>query len=319
VKVTINEIQKRLSVKPSKSEGILSYDVDNAYPQRMMRLIGGSGTARNCVRLYSKFLSGKGFKDLQFFDTILNRKKETADKILRKVDNDFCKYGGFAAHFNYNLNLKISEITIIPFEHTRLPDPEKPEFKNKIAVYDDWAKEFCTRIKKEKIKWIDRYTSDPIEIQKQIEAAGNIEAWNGQVFWFSNEGEHSYPIPIYDPVLEDIDTDAEIKIHRNSNVRTGFSASHIFVHKGKFENDTDREEFNSRISEFQGSDVAGSMMVIEVETEEEKPELIEVKSQLNDRVITVTNRNTKDSIIESFGQPPELFPGATALLFLMTR
>ena len=68
MKVTINEIPKRLSVKPSKSEGILSYDVDNAYPQRMMRLIGGSGTARNCVRLYAKFLYGKGFKDLQFFE-----------------------------------------------------------------------------------------------------------------------------------------------------------------------------------------------------------------------------------------------------------
>ena len=47
-------------------------------------------------------------------------------------------------------------------------------------------------------------------------------------------------------------------------------------------------------------------MVIEVEREEQIPELIPVKSQLDARVIKVTNSNTKDNIIESFGIPSVL-------------
>lgn len=309
MKVTIADIPKRINVTSSKNEGILNYDVDNAYPQRMMRLIGGSGTARNCVRLYSTFLAGKGFKDLNFFKTILNKKGETADKILRKITEDWSTFGGIALHFNYSLTYKIIEINIIPFEHTRLPDSEKVENRNKIAVYDDWAKEFCSRIKREKVQWIDRYDPRPEIIQQQIENVGGIQNWKGQIYWISNEGENSYPTPIYDPIVEDIDTDAEIKIHRNSNVRTGFSASHIFVHKGKFESEDKRDEFNEKIAEFQGADVAGSMMVIEAETEEQIPSLLPVESQLSSRVIDITNTNTKNSIIEAFGQPPELFPG----------
>lgn len=310
MKLTLADIPKRISVKAIKTEGIFSYDIDNAYPQRMLRLIGASGTARNCVRLFSKFLSGKGFEDLSFAKTILNRKGETADKLLRKIADDYAQHGGFALHFNYNLNLKISEVSVIPMEHTRLPDQIDPLNINKIAVYDDWAKEFSSRIDRKKIKWIDRFTEDPLAVQRQIETAGGIGTWHGQVYWYSNEGESSYPVPVYDPVMEDIDTDSEVKITRNSNVRTGFSASHIFVHKGKFESEEKREEFIQMLSEFQGSDVANSIMLVETETEEQIPILLPIESNLSSKVIEITNTNIKNSIIEAFGQPQELFPGA---------
>ena len=305
MKVVLRDIPKRIVTKPVKTEGIISYDVDNAYPQKVMRMVGASGTARNCVNLYSKFMAGMGFKDSVSGDAIINRKGDTADLLLgENVAPDFAHFGGFAVHVNYNLAFQKTSITAIPFEHVRLALPEKDDYGKitHVALYKDWGKEFHRRIKQTDVKKVHLFDDDPEIIAAQIEAAQGIKNYKGQVFWYSNRGQ-GYPIPIYDPVLEDIDTDAQLKIYRNSNVRTGFSASHIFLHKGKFESDAAREDFNQLIADFQGADVAGSIMVIEIEDDEQKPELIEVKSQVNDKVVNITNRNTKDNIIESFGAP----------------
>ena len=305
MKVVLRDVEKRIVTKPIKADGIISYDVDNAYPQKVMRMVGASGTARNCVNLYSKFIAGMGFGDAASGDAIINRKGDTADLMLSEdVAPDFAHFGGFAAHVNYNLAFQKTSITSIPFEHVRLSLPEKDEHGKitHVALYKDWGREFHRQIKKANIRKLHLFDDDPEVIAAQIEEAGGIQNYKGQVFWYSNKGQ-GYPIPIYDPVLEDIDTDAQLKIYRNSNVRTGFSASHIFIHKGKFESDTDRAEFHQTIADFQGAEEAGSIMVIEVEDEEQIPELIEVKSQVNDKVVNITNRNTKDNIIEAFGAP----------------
>ena len=96
-------------------------------------------------------------------------------------------------------------------------------------------------------------------------------------------------------------------------------AGHIFIHKGKFETPEKRTEFVKELSEFQGAETAGRIMLIEVESEEQIPQLIPVEHSINAKVIDITNRNTKDSIIESFGQPPILsgaqIAGGTGITF----
>lgn len=306
MKVVIADVPRRIIVKKVRVEGILAYDVDNAYPQRIMRMVGASGTARNCVKLYAKFVRGKGFVDTTIGDTVIDNSHGTINKLLGLTSSDFAMFGGFAVHMNYNLAFEPTTRKIIPFEQTRITLPKGDGHGvSQISVYHDWAKEHSRQIKKEQIRQIDLYDPNPEIIAQQIDAAGGINQYNGQIFWYSNMGD-AYPLPVYDPVLEDIDTDAQVKVFRNSNVRTGFSASHLFIHKGKFESEETRSEFNGKIAEFQGADVAGSMMVIEIEHAEQIPELIPVKNQLDARVIKITNANTKDNIVEAFGIPSVL-------------
>lgn len=307
--ITLADVPRRIIVKPFKTEGILGYDIDNAYPQRIMRMVGASGTARNCVRIYSKFIDGMGFKDEVTGDTIVNRDGDTANIMLsEETAPDFAHFGGFACHVNYNLAFQKTSITAIPFETARLvlPDLKKGYGKHThIALYDDWGKEFHRRINPKKIDFINVFNDDPAVVSKQIEAAGGIQNYKGQVFWYSNM-KKGYPIPVFDPVLEDIDTDAGLKVYRNSNVRTGFSAGYVYVYMGKFESDDARQEYIQAIQDFQGPEVAGSIMLVEAETPEQIPKLLEVKSQINDKVIKITNDSTKDCIIESFGMPSVL-------------
>lgn len=305
MKVVISDVPRRIVVKKVRTEGILAYDTDNAYPQRMQRMVGASGTATNCVKLYSKFVKGNGLVDTVLGDTIIDS-GHTINELLGLATDDFAMFGGFAVHVNYNMAFEPITRKIIPFEHTRITIPDGDGHGvDCISVYHDWAKEHDSRIKKKQIKKINLYNPDPAIIAQQIELAGGINQYNGQIFWYSNKGD-AYPLPVYDSVIEDIDTDAQIKIYRNSNVRTGFSASHLFIHKGLFESSEKREEFNDKIAEFQGADVAGSMMVIEVERDEQIPEIKPVESQMDARVIKITNSSTKDNIIEAFSIPSVL-------------
>ena len=42
---------------PVKVDGIIGYDIDNAYPSRMERLINASVTAKSAAGMFRRFLS----------------------------------------------------------------------------------------------------------------------------------------------------------------------------------------------------------------------------------------------------------------------
>src|SRR3989304_1680589 len=318
MKIHFTYLPGRIKVKESKFEGILNYDTDNAYPQRMMRYVDASGTAKRCINTYGKFINGRGFKYELFYKAKVGRKL-TNDKLLRAITKDFARFNGFAVQINYNLNFQKTSFNFIPFENTRLTIPDETGFISKIAIYSDWGKEKTSYIKKADIQYLDVYNPDLNVITEQIKGAGGINKWKGQIFWYSGDGDFIYPLTIYDSVIEDIDTDAQIQVYRNSNVRTGFMAGHIFIHKGKFETPEKRTEFVKELSEFQGAETAGRIMLVEVENTEQIPEIKAVEQSINAKVIDITNRNTKDSIIEAFGQPPILsgaqIAGGTGITF----
>ena len=110
MKLTRSVIPARKVDKDFKQLGILGYDFDNGYVQRMTDITNASGTAKACIKAYRKFIEGKGFKDLIFYKTPINSKGLTLDKLLRKTAGDFANYSGFAMHVNYNGMLQISDM-----------------------------------------------------------------------------------------------------------------------------------------------------------------------------------------------------------------
>ncbi|WP_147387902.1 phage portal family protein [Pelobium manganitolerans] len=306
------DIEPRILYKENTSYGIVNYDVDNAYPTRVREMIAASGTASKCWDRYAKFIEGQGFADPVFYKSIVNRKRLTMDKLLRKFAKDLAMFQGFAVQINYNLLYEPCEFNIINFEDCRLPSEENEERQGMIAVYDDWAKRRRRQIKKDDIIWYDLYNPDAEEIEKQIEKAGGFSKWKGQVFWYSADG-FEYPLATCDAVLEDVDTDAQIQTFRNNSVRSGFLDHMLFVQKGKFESETEKEEFKQDLKTFQGAKKSTQIMLVEVEDENEVPELKPMPSTDADEKFKNTNQTTKESIIEGFGIPPvllnQLVPG----------
>ena len=57
LKATVTDVTKRITTKPNKTEGIINYDVDNKYPNRIIDIINASGTGTLCTDLFGKLFS----------------------------------------------------------------------------------------------------------------------------------------------------------------------------------------------------------------------------------------------------------------------
>lgn len=307
MKSSVPSVEPRIVVKDSKVDFIQKYDVDNKYPQRVRDIIRASGTASNCTEKYAKFINGKGFKDLTFYKSKVNRKQQTVDSILRQTTSDFSEYRGFALHANFNALLQVNEVNFVPFENCRLGLASRSGYVPTIALYDDWACKKESKILKDNVAFIDRWNPDPEVLLAQITAAGGLENYKGQVMYFSLGGDDAYPLSIIDPVLEDVISDAGLKTFRYRNTTTAFLASHIIEYPQEFESEEDRESALESWKQFQGTNNANKMLVLEKKSADSLGVTVtKLEAADIDKMFNTTNTTCKSSIIERFGIPPIL-------------
>jgi len=304
MKVITTKLSRRLVVSDDKFREIQKYDNDNLYPQNISMIIGGSGTATSAADLFARFIIGRGFEKNN--DKVINKKGLTLRKLLRLCARDYSKLYGFAIHVNYNANYKIASMHHVPFENCRLGLQDDYGYVAKIAVYDDWARWTKKRIFSEQIDHIDVFNPDPAVIEEQVKVAGSWRKYQGQILYFSFEGDLVYSRSPFDPILEDVETDSRIKSFKYKNIVTSFSASHIFVHYGEFESQAEREKFIEELNKFQGDENAGSVFLVEVEEGEQVPEIKDFKVVSRDKIFEYTERSIQDNIRKMLRIPPVL-------------
>jgi hypothetical protein len=286
---------------------ILAYDFDNLYPQRLIDIVSDSGTAKTCLFMYERFVMGNGAKDIDFYKAKVNDKGLTVDQLYRHVISGMGMFSGFALHFNFNALGQITEITPINFEYCRLGINEN---EGKIAVYDDWGKTKRKTFKKTDVVYIDSFA--PEKVLRQIEAAGDIQDYKGQILYGTREGLN-YPLAGYDAVLEDMITEAQTKRFKANTSAKNFLASHILI-TGKEEVPEDENGrpiddgngFSKQLQSFQGGDGSGTILWMERESNEENIELQKVDIQNYDGLYEYTENSSRDNIIKSFLIPPVL-------------
>jgi len=300
VLTTNTRIDPRITYRENKTEGILNYDADNAYPQRIMVFIDSSGQATRCVNLLSKFLIGGGFKDQAFWKALVNNEGLTNDRFVRYLAPDKSRFSGFAIHVNWNANYKIDNLHYVPFEHCRLSIPDDVEYSGKIAVYHDWARWKSSRVFKDKIKWVDIFNPDPAVIQAQVDAAKGWANYKGQILYYSCESygmSLCYPKSPLDPVIEDVDSDSQAKIFKNRNLRNNFTATHIGKYKGSFATDQERELFaKSLILDNQGAENAAKIILLELGGQEDSFELQPMTTANLEKLYQYTEESVRDNI-----------------------
>jgi len=322
-KATVTDVTKRISLKPNKTEGIINYDVDNAYPQRVIDIINSSGTATLCTEILSKFIYGGGFASESLAKLKLNKQGVTANKLLFKVCQTRAKLKGLALHVNYNALYKVSSISFVPFQDVRFTDDdEKNEHRNMLAVYDDWQKVKRSKIYQKDIDYIHFYNPKPDVIQRQVEEVGGWQNYKGQILYYTPEGI-KYPLAPSDAVLEDVQTDAHAKTFKNRNITTNFMASYI-VRTGMFEGEQEREEFIESLTNFQGQDNALKMMLMEEEdfgadAESASFKLEKVDIQDIEKLYEYTEESVRNNIIRNYLIPPTLLVATAGKLGTSTE
>lgn len=300
-----HQIERRIPYLEVYSDGILSYDVDNIYPQRISELTKRSSAASRAIKLLSRFIIGEGFEDMTLNKTKVNRHNQTLKEILRLAVDDYAEFSGFAILVCYNAFLQKHSFYHVPFEHVRLGLPDELGRITYYKVYSDWTEE-KSDIRKEKIQTVKAYNPNEDVLRKQIMKAGGIQNFKGQLFYFSPE-KNNYPLSMIDPIINDVDSDARLSRFKNRNIRNKFMPSAIAEFPGEFEDDNEREEFLGDLKDFQGDEEAGSIMLIENKDAKENPLKIHpFKVDNNDKIFEYHEKSIKENIRRHFVQPAVL-------------
>ncbi|RFZ85704.1 hypothetical protein DYU05_08935 [Mucilaginibacter terrenus] len=315
MKTFLPQIERRIVVRPNQTFGILNYDMDNAYPQRMLELVSRSPTAKDCWNKRAKFIAGNGFEDATLGKQVINSKGLTMAKLLKAIATDKALFCGFGIHVNYNANCKIASVNYVKFEDIRMGDTDDAQTAGKFAVYNDWGRRTWKHIMRSKITFLDNYNPDAEVIKRQVIAAGGWSKYKGQLFYFNPEVD-DYPLLEADSVWEDFETEAGIKTFNNREVTTGFLPSTMLFMQSRREeadNSTDNgrggntpSQLERDLSSFQGAKSAQKIIVIEYEDESSKPEFQPYAIQNNDKLFETTERSVEARIIKGFSVPKEL-------------
>ena len=323
MKVKNSASDKRIKVQPIKGLGVLSFDFDNKLPSRQEQIILDSSTGKACLRIYKKFIVGRGVLDPSFWNAKINSEGLTVDVFVRNIAGQLAQHKGFAFHVNRNLGTgKVTEVNLSKFKDFRLPEVETEEGKERkdqvaFALWDS-----DKPIKKDSLIWYDKFSNDLEKIQEQIDKEENPEAWKGQIYYWTPEGE--YPLPEFDSVIEDMETEAELKRFRKRTAKSNFLGSHILItgktEEGSEDDDTSVIQDNSsdplieELEKMQGGENAGKFLVLEKERPEDPFELHKVDLQNYDDLYSNTLNTTKESIVEGFLIPkPLLLRGTSSI------
>jgi hypothetical protein len=179
---------RTINVNPPKKDvvnttaGVISYDKDNLYPNTFQNIIDRCPTAKAVLAVQERFIYGKGMTESgDFWKKKINIHGVRVDQLVRRIIKDLKKFGGFALHFNYNALFEKTSVSLIPFEFCRIGMPDDQYYSGKILVYDKWR---TKRAKRDNIDIYDRYNPDPEIISRQIDHAGGIENYKGQILYF---------------------------------------------------------------------------------------------------------------------------------------
>lgn len=311
---------KRVDVRYLQTLGIQTYGEDNLYPQTFRNILAASSTGAECLDRFADFIEGNGFRDVPFSESVVNRKGDTADDIHALVCRDVAYYNGLALHVNYNIYGDIVELHHVPFENCRLAESDDNGYVGKIAIHPDWSGQKTRggkviKVAKENIDYIDVFNPDKRVVAAQIEAAGGIEYYKGQVLWVSLSGKDIYPTGKGDRVVTEMSTDEGLANVKYRNVRNNFlPAAMIFTKKGTnitFDQDgneidsrDDDDSFSDSLLQLQGDTNCGKLMEVTLETDEDKPEVVTLNSQNYDKEFTVTDISVTERIYSAFGQEP---------------
>lgn len=311
---------RRLDANYSYALDIQTYGDDNLYPQTLRDIISASSTGSECSDRFADFIEGNGFTNELFSGYVVNRKGQTADDIHALVCKDVSLYNGMALHVNYNVYGEIVELHHIPFENCRLLEEDDNGYVAKIAVHPDWTgkkthKGKAIRVTKENIDYIDVFNPVKEVVLAQIESAGGIEYYKGQVLWVSMAGNNIYPVGKGDRVVTEMSTDEGLANVKYRNVRNNFLPSGMVITKkgthttfdenGKeVEDASGNDSFSDMLVQLQGDTNSNKLLDVTLESDEEKPEFVPIVTQNYDKEFTVTDASVVERIYSAYGQEP---------------
>lgn len=241
------------------------YDV-NTSPLFIAKHIKKSATLASCVELKSKFIYGAGFEDKELGETIVNQHTGlTVNELVRKIAYSLSAFGGFGVKVGYKMQkenermFQPDNLYLADFKRLRKAYPDDKDFVNKYYLLPEIDTRYT--IKKYKVQEFTYFKNKDDVILEQIassEKNGNKVNWNGQMYWYHHDkNSEFYPCPNYLTILEDAETELEIKKAKNNDLKGGFSPTAIITVYGYNTNERTKEE-EDRLKKYYQDNTTGT-------------------------------------------------------------
>lgn len=254
-------ISKALQLHPRKTEGVVSYDKDNLYPQRLTNLIDSSKSATASCEKAQENIFCEGFENKDFAGR-MNDNGDTMNDILEFVAADTPRHRGYAYIVQYGGDMLPRAVYNVPFEYVRAvlnDDYKNNQRVNKWKVFNNWEGE---PIKDTNIRTAKIYpTFNPATFAAECEEYGGIENHPGQLFYANLSNKQPYPTSPFHAVQPEMRAEAGNAVYVENTLSRGFHVCSIVSH-GDFEDDDEKNAFRDAIKDMMGVDGAGSVLTV---------------------------------------------------------
>ena len=265
MKLSLAEIIKRNVVKLDKEKGIYNNGIDNSYPQRVERLINNSVTAKCAADKLKSFIIGDGFAD-ESLNSVVVSSNELGDvtlyKLLSQIAHDISRQKAAAVQVGYNALAEKTSIEFVPYKYCRYGKKDSNDYSGLIHVYDNWEKSADMKYNLKDVDKINAYNPLKNVVQSQFEKYGRN--YKGQLSILRLDDEMVYPLSFIDTVIEDADTESQIKLFKNTELRKGFFAKYIMYHS-KFNTIEEQDAAKAILKKFESGDHESSILMLEAE------------------------------------------------------
>jgi len=323
------ELDKRAVIKVNKTikavnegvNGVVYFGAENDYPQTMELIIGGSSTAKSSASIYSKFLAGHGFTNEAINKIVVGKDPRGKDLTLLSLLRQSCDSAstnyGFYIHRNTNLNGVTGTVHLKPFKDMRFSKPDDRGFSAKVLYHQNWSKDKdLGRFKIGDSVVYPLFTNDPNAIASQVKAAGGPDRYKGQVYFCFLDNQYFYPLSPFDPVYLDADTEQQLALYKNRQLRNGFFDKILVRTQPGIETTDDKGEtvktegIKDEIVEFLGAD-GETVMAFEDDIDPDTQEFYKNSFQIENIKGNVDNKlfqNWEKTVANSIRKSPRNIP-----------
>lgn len=321
VRAKFVEIYKKVDRLVKDKDTTIWYNGDNnLYPNEIEGIVLNSPTAKRCVKLWGKFVSGRGFVNPESDVLVNTRKNYKLSKIASLAADEAGEQGGAFFHVGYGLNdelqLKQKSLDLLDYSKCRLS--KQDDDKNEgFIIYKDWAKKESFSDKTNKKKEYYPYNPDPAVVLSQIkkdyaktkgeptdDLATMLPHYTGQVYYWNLTPKFRYAVAPIDAVYNDSDSEARIQVYNNGGIREGFLGKMAVLTQGLDEETS--KDLKKDILAWLGETGGNGVWMLDVEKADDLEnilKIIQLKPQIDPKLFSELKKEIRSAIMGQFGIP----------------
>jgi hypothetical protein len=281
---------------------VMNFGENNDYPNIIEKIVSSSVTASAIRDMNARFLSGMGFENEEINDIVIakdiRQKAITIKDLLRQASASAALNFGVYIKTKVNAAGKIASPEVLSFKNCRFGKIDDSGYIAKVLYYDKWAKDNKNSFKGDKEN--NKISSYPLfdvresVLSAQMQRYGSPEKHPGQVYFHAWENSFIYPLSPFDSIYLDADSEWQISLFRNREIRNGFMTQYI-MRVANPDSEEEKRKLIEKVQSMQGPD--GDRIVLM--SDEIDPETGQIKEQGAFKLDKVDN-NINDKLFEQW-------------------